>query len=133
MGNITSGQNRSTQEMIELESAYPFRHINTTAISKQVASFNHEYRKHKFLNKRHFANTSINTKVKETSNLLKREQYLLFIWFIIAIIFIILTVFSILSTELNSYTLYPALGFLIIITFYIFKNIFVYLNELSTK
>jgi hypothetical protein len=119
--------------MSQSEILYPFKHINTTGVSEKVASFNKEYSKYKFLNRRDYINPSIDTKVKETSNLLIREYYLLFIWFIIAIIFIILTIFSILSTELNSYTLYPALGFLIIIIFYIFKNIFVYLNELSTK
>jgi len=70
------------------------------------------------------------TQVNETEDILNREYSLLFIWFIIAIIILVLTVVSILSNELTSYILYPALGFLILIIFYIIKNIYIYFNDL---
>ena len=72
--------------------------------------------------------TTIKAELVESTNILNREYTLLFIWFIIALIMVILTVVSILSNQLNGYVLYLSLGFLIFITFYIFKNIYIYFN-----
>jgi len=105
----------------------------------QVNSFNDDYAKYTkiYSNKnpdnQEIKNTvepSILNEIKETETILNREYSLLFVWFIIAIIILVLTVVSILSNELTSYILYPSLGFLILIIFYIIKNIYIYFNEL---
>ena len=96
--------------------------------SDKIHVFNEEYDKYTKLNTN---NDSIENQVIETTNILNREYILLFIWFIIAIIFLVVTTVGILSNELNSYVLYPTLGFLIFIIFYIFKNIYIYFNGLN--
>jgi hypothetical protein len=105
----------------------------------QVNSFNNEYSKYTKIhyNKnpmneelRNTIEPSIVNQIKETENILNREYKLLFVWFIIAIIILVLTIVAILSNELTSYILYPTLGFLILIIFYIIKNIYIYFNEL---
>jgi hypothetical protein len=88
--------------------------------------FNEDYEK--YISK---TNNTIQNQVIESNNILNREYTLLFIWFIIAIIILIITTVAILSNELNSFVLYPALGFFIFIVFYIFKNIYIYFNELT--
>jgi len=106
---------------------------------KQINAFNNEYSKYEKLNynkdpkNKDFANVtepSIENEVIETNNILEREYTFLLIWIIIAMIFFIFTIVGILSTELNSYTLYLSLGFLIFIMFYIIKNIYIYFNDL---
>ena len=97
-------------------------------MNEKINSFNEEYDKYTKLNTN---NDSIENQVVETTNILNREYILLFIWFIIAIIFLVVTTVGILSNELNSYVLYPTLGFLIFIIFYIFKNIYIYFNGLN--
>jgi hypothetical protein len=105
----------------------------------QVNAFNNEYNKYTNLyynsnpqNKdiHSTINPTVITQVNETEDILNREYSLLFVWFIIAIIILVLTVVSILSNELTNYILYPALGFLILIIFYIIKNIYIYFNDL---
>jgi hypothetical protein len=88
--------------------------------------FNDEY--DKYISK---TNNSIENQIVESNNILNREYTLLFIWFIIAIIILIVTTVGILSNEMNSFVLYPTLGFFIFIMFYIFKNIYIYFNELN--
>jgi hypothetical protein len=78
-----------------------------------------------------YMSNTIENQVIESNNILNREYTLLFIWVILTIIFLILTTVSILSNELNSFVLYPTLGFFIFIMFYIFKNIYIYFNELN--
>jgi len=73
--------------------------------------------------------SSYNTSIIETENILNREYILLIIWFIITIIIVTITIIGLLSTEINNYILYPALGFLIYILFYIFKNIYKYFKR----
>lgn len=111
--------------------------INDT--TNQVNSFNNEYSKYtKIYSNKNPENKEIKSTIKpsiinqknETENILNREYYLLFVWFIIAIIILVLTVVAIISNELTSYILYPSLGFLILIIFYIIKNIYIYFNEL---
>jgi hypothetical protein len=111
--------------------------INDT--SEQVNSFNNEYSKYtKLFYKTNPENDEIPstidptmiTQINETEDILNREYSLLFVWFIIAIIILVLTVVAIISNELNSYILYPSLGFLILIIFYIIKNIYIYFNDL---
>jgi hypothetical protein len=75
-------------------------------------------------------NITLQNQVVESNNILNREYTLLFVWFILAIIFLIITTVGIISNELNSFILYPTLGFFIFIVFYIFKNIYIYFNEL---
>jgi len=88
--------------------------------------FNDEY--DKYISK---TNNSIENQIIESNNILNREYTLLFIWFIIAIIILIVTTVGILSNEMNSFVLYPTLGFFIFIMFYIFKNIYIYFNEFT--
>ena len=76
-------------------------------------------------------NNTIQNQVVESNNILNREYTLLFVWFILAIIFLIITTYGIFSNELNSFILYPTLGFFIFIVFYIFKNIYIYFNGLK--
>lgn len=76
-------------------------------------------------------NNTLQNQVVETNNILNREYTLLFVWFILAIIFLIITTVGIFSNELNSFILYPTLGFFIFIVFYIFKNIYIYFNGLK--
>lgn len=111
--------------------------INDT--TNQVNSFNNEYSKYTkiYYNKnpqnkeiKTTIEPSIITRMNESETILNREYSLLFVWFIIAIIILVLTVVAILSNELTSYILYPSLGFLILIIFYIIKNIYIYFNEL---
>jgi len=73
-------------------------------------------------------NNTLQNQVVESNNILNREYTLLFVWFILAIIFLIITTVGIFSNELNSFILYPTLGFFIFIVFYIFKNIYIYFN-----
>lgn len=75
-------------------------------------------------------NITLQNQVVESNNILNREYTLLFVWFILAIIFLIITTVGIISNELNSFILYPTLGFFIFIVFYIFKNIYIYFNGL---
>jgi hypothetical protein len=75
-------------------------------------------------------NITLQNQVVESNNILNREYTLLFVWFILAIIFLIITAVGIFSNELNSFILYPTLGFFIFIVFYIFKNIYIYFNGL---
>jgi len=105
----------------------------------QVNAFNNEYSKYTKLysnsnpeNKdiQTTINPTVITQVNETEEILNREYSLLFVWFIIAIIILALTIVAIISNELNSYVLYPSLGFLILIIFYIIKNIYIYFNDL---
>ena len=72
---------------------------------------------------------TIENQVVESNNILNREYTLLFVWVIITIIILIVTTVAILSNEMNSFVLYPTLGFFIFIMFYIFKNIYIYFNE----
>lgn len=111
--------------------------INDT--NDQVSAFNLEYAKYAKLysNKNPYnkeiqtvVDPTLVTEVNETRNILNREYSLLFVWFIIAIIILVLTVVAIMSNELTSYILYPSLGFLILIIFYIIKNIYIYFNDL---
>lgn len=111
--------------------------INDT--TNQVNSFNNEYSKYtKLYYNKNPQNKEIKTTIEpslinqmnESETILNREYSLLFVWFIIAIIILVLTVVAILSNELTSYILYPSLGFLILIIFYIIKNIYIYFNEL---
>ena len=104
-----------------------FNDISSNA--EQIYGFNSEYDKYTKLN----SNDTTENEIIETNNILNREYSLLFIWFIIAIIFLVITTVGILSNELNSYVLYPALGFLIFIIFYIFKNIYIYFNGLDSN
>jgi hypothetical protein len=75
-------------------------------------------------------NITLQNQVVESNNILNREYTLLFVWFILAIIILIITAVGIMKNELNSFILYPTLGFFIFIVFYIFKNIYIYFNEL---
>lgn len=111
--------------------------INDT--TKQVNAFNNEYSKYtKIYYNKNPQNKEIKTtiepsvinQINETEAILNREYSLLFVWFIIAIIILVLTIVAIISNELTSYILYPSLGFLILIIFYIIKNIYIYFNEL---
>lgn len=111
--------------------------INDT--TKQVNAFNTEYSKYTniYYNKnpqnkeiKSTIEPSAINQLNETESILNREYKLLFVWFIIAIIILVLTVVAILSNELTNYILYPSLGFLILIIFYIIKNIYIYFNEL---
>lgn len=96
--------------------------------SRKINEFNNEYTKYK---KYTYQDTypTLESEIIETNNILNREYTLLFVWFIIAIIVFILTIVALLSNELNNYVLYPSLGFLIFIMFYIIKNIYIYFNE----
>lgn len=114
----------------------PFIIKDTT---NQVNAFNNEYSKYtQIYYKKNPENKEIKTtiepsiinQINETESILNREYSLLFVWFIIAIIILVLTVVAIISNELTSYILYPSLGFLILIIFYIIKNIYIYFNEL---
>jgi hypothetical protein len=106
--------------------ALQFPDISSSRLA--INAFNAEYNKYKTINTP--PNASLENQVIETTNILNREYTLLVIWFIIAIIFFILTIVALMSNEMSSYILYPALGFLIFITFYIIKNIYIYLNGL---
>ncbi len=101
---------------------------NNTDISNQPISklymFNEDY--DRYVSKK---NNTIENQVVESNNILNREYTLLFVWFIITIIIMIITTVGILSNELNSFVLYPTLGFFIFIVFYIFKNIYIYFND----
>ena len=88
--------------------------------------FNDEY--DRYISK---TNNTIENQVVESNNILNREYTLLFVWFIITIIILIVTTVGILSNEMNSFVLYPTLGFFIFIMFYIFKNIYIYFNEFT--
>jgi hypothetical protein len=92
-----------------------------------IIAFNSEYDTYKKINR--LNTVTSDTQIIETTNILNREYTFLFIWFIIALIVLIFTFYTILSNELNNYILYPTLGFLIFIIFYIFKNIYIYFNE----
>lgn len=104
----------------------PIQFLDISSSSGAIRAFNNEYEKYKKINTA--PNSSLQSEVIETTNILNREYTLLVIWFIIAVIFFILTIVAIMSNEMTSYILYPALGFLIFITFYIIKNIYIYLN-----
>jgi hypothetical protein len=106
----------------------PLQFPDISSSSVAIKAFNAEYENYKKINTA--PNSSLQNQVIETTNILNREYTLLVIWFIIAIIFFILTIVAIMSNEMSSYILYPALGFLIFITFYIIKNIYIYLNGL---
>ena len=97
----------------------------TEPAGTKLYMFNEDY--DKYISK---TNNTIQNQVVESNNILNREYTLLFIWFIIAIIFLIITTVGILSNELNSFILYPTLGFFIFVVFYIFKNIYIYFNGL---
>lgn len=101
-----------------------FKDISSNA--GQIYLFNSEYDKYTKIN----STDTIEHQVIETNNILNREYSLLFVWFIIAIIFLVITTVGIFSNEMNGYILYPALGFFIFIMFYIFKNIYIYFNDL---
>jgi hypothetical protein len=114
----------------------PFIIKDTT---EQVNSFNNEYAKYTKIysnenpenqNIKNMVEPTIINEIKETEQILNREYSLLFVWFIIAILILVLTVVSIISNELTGYILYPSLAFLILIIFYIIKNIYIYFNEL---
>jgi hypothetical protein len=94
-----------------------------------AAMFNKEYDIYTKINSRKDI-PYLDAELIESSNILNREYTFLFIWTIITIIIFIFTIVSIISNELNGYVLYLSLGFLIFITFYIFKNIYIYFNEL---
>jgi len=113
--------------------------LDISSNEKQIDLFNNEYSKYAKINyendpnNKEFKNITkptILNEIAETNNLLQREYTLLLIWLIIAIIFFVFTIVGILSNELNSYVLYPTLGFLIFIVFYIIKNIYIYFNDL---
>jgi len=106
----------------------PLQFPDINSSSESIKAFNNEYEKYKKINTA--PNSSLQNQVIETTNILNREYTLLVIWFIIAVIFFILTIVAIMSNEMTGYILYPALGFLIFITFYIIKNIYIYLNDL---
>jgi len=106
--------------------AIQFPDISSSSV--EIKAFYNEYDKYTKINTP--PNASLQNQIVETTNILNREYTLLVIWFIIAIIFFILTIVAIMSNEMTSYILYPALGFLIFITFYIIKNIYIYLNGL---
>lgn len=95
-------------------------------VNPKLYMFDSEYEK--YMSR---SNNPTDTQVFESNNILNREYTLLFIWFILTIIFLIITTFGILSNELNSFVLYPTLGFFIFIMFYIFKNIYIYFNEIN--
>jgi hypothetical protein len=99
-----------------------------SSVQNEINEFNYEYSNYTKINTP--PNPSLESEVIETTNILNREYTLLVIWFIIALIVFILTIVSVMSTELNSYVLYPALGFFIFIIFYIIKNIYIYFNDL---
>jgi hypothetical protein len=99
-----------------------------SSVQNEINSFNNEYSNYTKINTA--PNPSLESEVIETTNILNREYTLLVVWFIIALIVFILTIVSVMSSELNSYVLYPALGFLIFIIFYIIKNIYIYFNDL---
>jgi hypothetical protein len=99
--------------------------VTEPSLGTKLYMFNEDY--DKYISK---TNNTIQNQVVESNNILNREYTLLFIWFIIAIIFLIITTVGILSNELNSFILYPTLGFFIFIVFYIFKNIYIYFNGL---
>ena len=89
--------------------------------SAKLYMFNSDYEK--------YMSNTIENQVIESNNILNREYTLLFVWVIITIIILIVTTVAILSNEMNSFVLYPTLGFFIFIMFYIFKNIYIYFNE----
>ena len=99
-----------------------------SSVQNEINEFNYEYANYTKINIP--PNPSLEGEVIETTNILNREYTLLVIWFIIALFVFILTIVSVMSTELNSYVLYPALGFFIFIIFYIIKNIYIYFNDL---
>ena len=104
----------------------PIQFLDISSSSGAITAFNNEYEKYKQINTQPSA--SLQNEVIETTNILNREYTLLVIWFIIAVIFFILAIVAMMSNEMTSYILYPSLGFLIFITFYIIKNIYIYLN-----
>jgi len=104
----------------------PIQFLDISSSSGAITAFNNEYEKYKQINT--LPNASLQNEVIETTNILNREYTLLVIWFIIAVIFFILAIVAMMSNEMTSYILYPSLGFLIFITFYIIKNIYIYLN-----
>jgi hypothetical protein len=115
---------RTLQNYIVQRDSIRFSDISSSR--PQINAFNNEYAKYQKINKE--PNVSLEAEIVETSNILNREYTLLVIWFIIAIIIFLLTIVAIMSNELKSYILYPALGFLIFIIFYIIKNIYIYFN-----
>ena len=101
----------------------------TSSKSRDMNIYNYQYDKYdKHVN---LNSDSLQNQVIETNNILNREYSLLVVWVIITIMIIIITTIGIVSNEMNSYILYIALGFLIFITFYIFKNIYIYFNGLK--
>ena len=101
----------------------PFTTFNDTT---NISEFNEKYNNYKTLETPH---DYVNENIIETRNILNRQYILLIIWFIITVIIVTITIIGLLSTELNNYILYPTLGFLIYILFYIFKNIYNYFKK----
>jgi hypothetical protein len=93
---------------------------------ENITRFNNNFSKY---TQHEINDVSNNSSIIETENILNREYILLIIWFIITIIIVTITIIGLLSTEINNYILYPALGFLIYILFYIFKNIYKYFKR----
>jgi len=103
--------------------------LPSTTTPGPAALFNKEYDKYTKMNS--LKNIPyLDAELIESNNILNREYTFLFIWTIISIIIFIFTIVTIISDQLNGYVLYISLGFLIFITFYIFKNIYIYFNEL---
>jgi len=77
-----------------------------------------------------YKDTSLDTKIKETSYLVNTQYVYLVFWFLFTLFVIIITILIFLKQE-NSFILYSSLGILIFITFFIHKNIYLYFNVLS--
>jgi hypothetical protein len=107
-------------------SCLPFTSLNNN--SELIDRFNTKFSLYTQLDTE-INDSSYNEYIIETENILNREYILLIIWFIITIIIVTFTIIGLLSTEINNYILYPALGFLIYIIFYIFKNIYKYFKK----
>ena len=73
--------------------------------------------------------SEISSKLEETSKLVNRNYVILIIWFIITIIIVLFTIMTIMTNQ-DSY-MYVSLGLLIFISFFTFKNIYMYFNVLS--
>jgi hypothetical protein len=69
--------------------------------------------------------------VEETSNLVNKNYLFLIFWFILTFIIVLFTIMLIMIKQENSYITYVSLGILIFISFYTFKNIYMYFNVLS--
>jgi glycerol uptake facilitator-like aquaporin len=75
--------------------------------------------------------SELSSKVEETSKRVNRNYVLLIIWFVITFIIVLFTIMAIMTKKDNSYVMYLSLGFLIFISFFTFKNIYMYFNVLS--